>query len=276
MLTLKRCIHIMAPMRGKYHNPKISSTVAKRFKKHMDTMVVGDIKRQEKEAARKGPQTVPKHPILYDSNRTRVFNRKFLESLGMVMVDMPELLGKGLTITKVNVRQDFSEVRVFWVSRDSEQEVAELLNSCSKKIRKAMFETSGLGQLPRIVFLVDNAYQLSVDMDRLFTKLDLGPDNNTEDSVWNKALELELGCNAGGVERDEILSRVEMSIMKSKAVHRDMYREEQFKAVYRDFIERNGAAHKLEVKQNIKKFLVNRRKTVQQKAKLDENGLHGG
>jgi len=261
----------MAPMQGKYYNPKISSTVAKRFKKHMDTMVVSDIKRQEKEAARKGPQTVPKHPILYDSNRTRVFNRKFLESLGMVMVDMPELLGKGLTITKVNVRQDFSEVRVLWVSRESEEEVAELLSSCSKKIRKAMFETSGLGQLPRIVFLVDTAYQLSVDMDRLFNKLDLGPDNTTEESVWDKVQELELGSMAGGVKRDEILSRVEMAIMKSKAVHRDQYKEEQFQAVYRDSIERNGSAHKIEVKQNIKKFLVNRRKTAQQKSKMDEN-----
>jgi len=271
MLTLKRCIHVMAPLQGKYYNPKISSTVAKRFKKHIDTMVVGDIKRQEKEAARKGPQTVPKHPIMYDSNRTRVFNRKFLESLGMVMVEMPELLGKGLTITKVNVRQDFSEVRVLWVSRDCEEEVAELLNSSSKKIRKAMYESSGLGQLPRIVFLVDTAYQLSVDMDRLFSKLDLGPVDSSDDSLWDKAQELELGSNAGGVKRDEILGRVEMSIMKSKAVHRDQYREERFQAVYRDSIERNGAAHKLEVKQNIKRFLVHRRKTAQQKSKMEEN-----
>lgn len=272
MFMIRRFIHSSTPLHSKYYNPKISATVAKRFKKHIDGMVVGDIKRQEKEAARKGPKTVPKHPILYDTKRTQAFNRKFFESLGMVMVDIPELLGKGITITNVNVTQDFSEVRVFWVSRENEEKVADQLEACCKKIRRGLYENSGLGQLPRIVFVLDTAYQLSVHMDRLFNKLDTGPDNIKEDNVWVIAQELVLGCDAGGVKRDEIVSKIEMSMKKCEAIHRDNYTDEQFRAVYRDSVERNGAAHKLEVKQNIKKFLMSRRKIAQQRAKMSEDG----
>jgi len=271
LLMLRRSFHTVNPLHSRYHNPKISMTVSKRFKKHMDDMVVSDIKRQKKEAERKGPVTAPKHPILYDTNRTKVFNRKFFESLGLVMSQMPELLGKGITITNVNVRQDFSEVRVFWVSREKEEEVSELLEVSRKKIRRGMYESSGLGQLPRIVFVIDTAYQLSVHMDRLFNKLDVGPDKPLEDNVWLEAQELKLGCEAGGLDRDEIMKRVEMSIMKSRAIHRECYSEEDFQTVYRESIERNGAAHKLEVKRNIKKFLVSRRKAAQQKTIEMEN-----
>jgi len=271
LLMLRRSFHTVTPLHSRYHNPKISMTVSKRFKKHMDDMVVSDIKRQKKEEERKGPVTAPKHPILYDTNRTQVFNRKFFESIGLVMSQMQEMLGKGITITKVNVRQDFSEVRVFWVSRENQEEVSELLEVSRKKIRRGMYESSGLGQLPRIVFVRDTAYQLSVHMDTLFKKLDVGLDNPLKDNVWIEAQELKLGVEAGGVKRDEIMKRVEMSIAKSKATHRECYSEEDFQTVYRESIERNGAAHKLEVKRNIKKFLVSRRKAAQQKTIEVEN-----
>jgi len=253
----------MPAMCSKYYSPKVANTASKNLTKHMQKMVVADRKRQEKEESRMGPRTTPKHPILYDNNRTRVFNRKFFESVGLVMSQIPELLGKGITITKVNVRQDFSEVRVFWVSRDNEEEVSRLLESTSKRIRKGMVENAGLGQLPKIVFVLDTNYMLDAHMDKLFDKLNLGPDIETEENVWLEAEKLELGSDACGLRRDEILARVDLALMKSKASHRVQYSEEQFKTAYRETIERHGGARKIEVKSNIKKFLVSRKKAAQ-------------
>ena len=238
MLMLRRSLHTRSPLYGKWHHPRVSATVSKNFKKNMDKMVMDDMKRMEKEAARKGPRTVPKHPILYDNNRTKVFNRKFFESIGLVMSQIPDLLGKGISITRVNVMQDFSEVRVFWVSKEKEEEVAELLRSTNTMIRRGMGEFAGLGQIPKIVFVMDTNHLLSVQMDRLFTKLDTGPDIVPVHNIWLEAGQLELGSGAGGGKRDEILRRVEMALMKSKATHRIQYSPEQFNEVYRESIER--------------------------------------
>eukprot|EP00090_Calanus_glacialis_P022764 TRINITY_DN35068_c0_g1_i1.p1 TRINITY_DN35068_c0_g1~~TRINITY_DN35068_c0_g1_i1.p1 ORF type:complete len:291 (-),score=104.34 TRINITY_DN35068_c0_g1_i1:46-855(-) len=252
----------MPALCSKYYNPKVTNTATKNLSKHMEKMVVADRKRQEKEEARMGPRTTPKHPILYDNNRTKVFNRKFFESVGLVMSQIPELLGKGIIITKVNVRQDFAEVRVFWVSKEDE-EVSQLLESTSKRIRKGMAENAGLGQLPKIVFVLDTNYMMTTHMDKLFDKMDLGPDIETEENIWLEVEQLELGSDACGLRRNEILGTVELALMKSKAIHRVQYSEEQFKTAYRETIERHGGARKIEVKSNIKKFLVSRKKAAQ-------------
>lgn len=263
-MIVRRSLHTMGPLYSKYYNPKVSSTMAKNSKKYLDKMLLEDVRRKEKEAARMGPKNVPKNPVLYDTNRTQVFNRKFFESVGLVMSQIPDLLGKGITITKVNVKSDFSEVRVFWVAREREGEVAKLLESTSKMIRRSMVETSGLGQLPRIVNVMDTAYLYTTQLDRLFDSLDLGPDIVTEEEdVWEEVEQLELGTDGGGLMRDDIMGRVEMALVKSRAKHRVQYSEEQFQTVYRETMERHGGAHKLEVKSNIKNFLVSRKKAVQ-------------
>ena len=237
-IIIRRSLHTTSPLCSKYYNPKVSSTMAKNAKKYLDKMMVAEVKRKEKEAARAGPKTVTKNPVMYDTNRTKVFNRKFYESVGMVMSQIPDLLGKGITITRVNVRPDFSEVRVFWVCREREEEVAQLLESTSKRIRRGMMETSGLGQLPRIVFVMDTMYLYTAQMDRLFDKLDLGPDIETEKDLLEEMEQLELGTDGGGLRRYEILGRVEMTLMKNRARHRVEYSEEQFQTVYRETMER--------------------------------------
>lgn len=254
----------MSPMYGKYYNPKISLTMAKNAKRHMDRMAMEEVKRKLKEAARQGPRMVPKNPIMYDDNRTNVFNRKFYESIGFVMSQITDLLGKGICITKVNVTHDFSEVRVFWVAKEEKEvEVTRLLQDHGKIIRKGMMEAAGLGKLPMIVYVMDSNYLFTTHMDRLFDKLDVGPVSEAEENVWREVEQLEVGSDGGGLRRDDILGSVQKALLKSKALHRGKYSEEQFQTVYRETIQRHGGAHKLEVKNNIRKFLVGRNKANQ-------------
>merc|ERR1719391_296922 len=91
------------------------------------------------------------------------------------------------------------------------------------------------------------------------------------DNIWRTAAEtLKLASNAGGLDRDKIVSRILESIAKSKAVHRHQYREEDFQAAYRETIHRHGFEHKQEVKSNIRKFLSTRKKKMKESAKAIE------
>jgi hypothetical protein len=52
------------------------------------------------------------------------------------MIAIPELLGRGLCVTRAQVRRDFSEVVVFWVAGPGrEEEVRDLLERHARQIR---------------------------------------------------------------------------------------------------------------------------------------------
>ena len=107
---------------SRWYNPKIAQTMVKNQTKHMQNFMLEEITKQLRESRRKGPKTVTKDPVLFDNNRTKVFNRQFKENIGEVMARIPELLGHGINITNVNVRPDYSEVRIFWISSRKDNE----------------------------------------------------------------------------------------------------------------------------------------------------------
>merc|ERR1711915_700963 len=259
-----RGFHCQPALYGKMYHPKISQTTTKNVRLNINKLLENEKKKKEREVARRGPITSPKNPLLYDTNRTKVFNRKFMETIGLAMSQIPELIGHGITITQVNVKQDFSEVRVFWVSSKNEADIAQLFDLYNKDIRLYMKENSGLGRIPRIAFIYDNHYMMSVQMDRLFDRLNTGPDVSEKDSdPWKDAINLELRNDSLGIRKDEILMRIEDAMRKSQAVHRTQYSQDQFLTAYRETINRHGREHKLEVKSGIKKFLVSRKKAEQ-------------
>ena len=86
------------------------------MKRNLDRLMQNEIKRQKEEAERKGPRSVAKNPIIKDTRKTKMFNQQFMEQLGLVMCQVPELLGRGLCITRVSVMPDWAEVRVFWAA----------------------------------------------------------------------------------------------------------------------------------------------------------------
>ena len=161
---------------SRWYNPKIAQTMVKNQTKHMQNFMLEEITKQLRESRRKGPKTVTKDPVLFDNNRTKVFNRQFKENIGEVMARIPELLGHGINITNVNVRPDYSEVRIFWISsRKDNEEVSQLLEANTGSIRKGMYTVSGLGKIPKLVFVLDLNYLHMQQMEDLFSQLQSKP-----------------------------------------------------------------------------------------------------
>ena len=245
--------------------------------KNLDRSLQYELERQKKEQLRRGPRTQAKNPILYDNRRTIVFNRQFQENIGFVMSSIPDLLGKGISVTKVNVTSDFSEVRVFWVSNPEQVEiVSNLLESHGTKIKQDMKAVSGLGFVPRIQWIHDQKFVLNQQMDQIFEKVknsDIflkGPEESLD--VWKVASEsLALESNGGGLDRDLVMGKIEREMMKKQALHRSQsqYSAEDFQTVYRESINRNGLQNKILVKNNIRKFLTNRKKKLKNNSEIE-------
>ena len=262
---------------SRFYNPKISQTVMKNATKNLERSLQYELERQKKEQLRRGPRTQAKNPLLYDNRRTKVFNRQFQENIGFVMSSLPDLLGKGIRVTKVNVTGDFSEVRVFWVSSAEHKEiVSNLLESYGAKIKHDIKATSGLGYVPRIQWVHDQNFVLDQQMDKLFEKVKnseiylQGPDEAID--VWKVASEsLELESDGAGLDRDVLIGKIETEISKKQALHRSQsqYSAEDFQTVYRETINRNGLQNKIMVKNNIKKFLLSRKKMLKNNSEFD-------
>ena len=141
----------------------------KNIAKGTDQLLAAEERARVKREKRLGSKPKIKNPLLDDTRKTKTFNLKFQENIGNVMADIPQLLGHGIAITRVNTRADYSEVLVFWVSSPQKvEEVADLLEMHVRQIRRAMIEHAGLGQLPRITFVKDIAYMLETELDGLF------------------------------------------------------------------------------------------------------------
>ena len=90
---------------SRYYNAKIAITQKKNTVQSMDRLVKSEFQKRAREE-NKGPKSTPKNPVLYDTNKTRVFNRQFMENIGQALAGIPEFLGHGISIT--NVRHHIS------------------------------------------------------------------------------------------------------------------------------------------------------------------------
>jgi len=230
-------------------------------------LLAAEERAKAKREKRLGAKPSVKNPLIDDTRKTKTFNWKFQENIGNVMAQFPELLGYGIAITRVSTRADFSEVLVFWISSpDKVEEVADLLEAHVRRIRRAMIEEAGMGQIPRVTFVKDIAYMLETELDGLFSQLDTGPkDDQTaeegEEKLWEQLEELKLGTDGLGLMRAELMEGVEMQLEKREAKHRYTGgTSEEFCRVYRNTLARDGGKEKERVAQNIKTFLRQRKK----------------
>jgi len=268
---------LAARQASRFYNPKISQTIMKNATKNLERSLQYELERQKKEQLRRGPRTLAKNPILYDNRRTKVFNRQFQENIGFVMASIPDLQGKGISLTKVNVTSDFSEVRVFWVSSPEQEEVvSNLLESHGTKIKQDIKAVSGLGFVPRIQWIHDQNFVLNQKMDQIFEKVRSSeiylkvPQESTD--VWKVASEsLELESDGCGLDRDILIGKIETEMNKKQALHRSQaqYSAEDFQTVYRETINRNGLQNKIQVKNNIRKFLTSRKKMLKNNSEIE-------
>ena len=206
-----------------------------------------------------------------------MFNRQFQENIGFVMSGIPDLQGKGISLTKVNVASDFSEVRVFWVSSSEQEEVvSNLLESHGAKIKQDIKAVSGLGFVPRIQWIHDQNFVFHQKMDKIFEEVKSseiylkGPEETID--VWKEASEsLELESDGAGLDRDILIGKIETEMNKKQALHRSQthYSAEDFQTVYRESINRNGLQNKIMVKNNIRKFLTSRKKMLKKNSEIE-------
>ena len=130
--------------------------------------------------------------------------------------------------------------------------------------------------MPKIVFVLDTNYLHMQKMEELFDKINRRPehqeslDEETEHvNIWQYAADnIHLESTVSGLDRTAILGHINREVEKSKATHRYKYSENDFETVYRESIHRHGLARKLDVKNNIKKFLSERKKL---KKSLDQS-----
>ena len=154
---------------SRFYNPKISITMKKNIERGTSKLLAAEERAKAKREKRLGAKPSVKNPLIDDTRKTKTFNWKFQENIGNVMAQFPELLGYGIAITRVSTRADFSEVLVFWISSpDKVEEVADLLEAHVRRIRRAMIEEAGMGQIPRVTFVKDIAYMLETELDGLF------------------------------------------------------------------------------------------------------------
>ena len=95
---------------SRFYNGKVALTQKKGTVRGMDRLVRQEFQKKAREENR-GPKSTPKNPIMYDTNKTRVFNRQFMENIGQALASIPEFLGHGISITKVN--EALSSVLIF-------------------------------------------------------------------------------------------------------------------------------------------------------------------
>lgn len=255
---------------SRFYNAKIALTQKKNTMKGMDKLLRQEFQRESREEKKNGTASVPKNPVMYDTNRTRVFNRQFMENIGQALAGIPEFLGHGISITKANVKSDFSEVRVFWVSSQAEPDVVQkLFAEHLFTITKYMYRISGLGQIPKLTFVLDTEYLYLQQMDQLFAELEKTPgyaeNKEPSENIWKVAADsLILDSDGGGFDRDVVIRNILQEVEKSKALHRlDMaYSKEDFEIAYKESVNRNGLPQKEEMRRNIKTFLSYRKKQL--------------
>ena len=156
---------------------------------------------------------------------------------------------------------------------------------------------SGLGQIPKVAFVLDTEYLYLQQMDQLFAELEKQPgikrpalcvnlilqyfnlgyaeNKDPSENIWKVASEsLTLDSDGGGFDRDVVMKNILQEVEKSKALHRMdiQYSKEDFEIAYKESVNRNGLPQKQEMKKNIKTFLTNRKKQLKALKQGEQSG----
>jgi ribosome-binding factor A len=103
----------------------------------------------------------------------------------------PDILGLGLTISRVKISSDFSIVNVYWAATGTSKDdvIEPILKKAAGRLRYALTQLKVIGIVPPIEFVKDKTYSKIAEMEYLLNKCDLGEDENaTPDSMQNAFL----------------------------------------------------------------------------------------
>jgi ribosome-binding factor A len=113
--------------------------------------------------------------------RMEVFNVLFMEQITSLMSTgeaSPEVVGLGLTISRVRIAPDFSGVNVYWVASGTTQEslIEPILLKAAGRLRHELSQLRVMGIVPPIEFVKDRKYSKATEVEYLLSKCDFGED----------------------------------------------------------------------------------------------------
>ncbi|XP_050432297.1 uncharacterized protein LOC126840525 [Adelges cooleyi] len=190
------------------------------------------------------------------NKRVNILNNILMKNITDLMTAgelFDKIFGYGLEITKVSISSDYRFVKVFWMSKafEDEAKLDELLNSISGALRHELSNLQIMGEVPVLKFVKDKTFDNIKAVDNLLKKADFGEDfvptcptllnkyetiytviepelkvriNDLEDSenISEEQEELipPMKMDVMGLDHATIMSRINASLQKSKAVHR--------------------------------------------------------
>tara|TARA_X000000950_G_C13864614_1_gene640191 strand:+ start:561 stop:992 length:432 start_codon:yes stop_codon:yes gene_type:complete len=99
-----------------------------------------------------------------------IIKKALVETLERVEIRDPALSGASITISQVEIGPDLKLARVFIMplGGHNQEKVLEGLERATTFLRKNVAERVALKYTPRLIFKVDNAFDSSQHIDRLF------------------------------------------------------------------------------------------------------------
>lgn len=203
-------------------------------------------------------QTTKNNAGRQTNKRVAILNKLLMKNLTDLMAtgeNSEKLIGYGLEISKVCIAGDYKSVKVYWMAGKSEDDsqLDELLHMLSGPLRHELSVLRIMGEVPRIQFIKDKTYANVAAVDRLLNKADFGEDfvptcntllnnhptifTNIDPEIKKKIKELEdsenlteesndeviipeMKMDVMGLDHSAIMTRLNMAIKKSKALHR--------------------------------------------------------
>ena len=103
-----------------------------------------------------------------------IIKKALVETFERVEIRDPALSGTSITISQVEIGPDLKLARVYIMplGGHNQEKVLEGLERATTFLRKNVAERVALKYTPRLVFKVDNAFDSSQHIDRLFKSLD--------------------------------------------------------------------------------------------------------
>lgn len=113
--------------------------------------------------------------------RVEVLNALFMEQITSMMSTgevSPEILGLGLTVSRVKVSNDFSRVNVYWMATGTTKDdvIEPLLRRAAGKLRHELTQLRVIGIVPPIEFVKDTTHSRIAEVEFLLGKCDFGED----------------------------------------------------------------------------------------------------
>ncbi|XP_067002572.2 putative ribosome-binding factor A, mitochondrial [Anabrus simplex] len=187
------------------------------------------------------------------TKRMAVLNKLFMKNITDLMATgeiAGEVLGRGISISRVKVSPDYNIINVYWLAKGTEDDVTteKILSDAAYSLRHELSQLHVMGVVPKIKFVKDKQYAIIAEVDHLLGKADFGDEYEPLDPASYLKSEFTLSgsvlphvqdqinqctdeendeeplppmrMDVLGLDHAEIMNKICKSVKKSEAVHR--------------------------------------------------------